>query len=64
MGQSKQILLSSQVLSYYKNQDCWSAESAQYLDLGGGYMLVCICKNSLNCTLKICLLYHKQVTLQ
>lgn len=48
------ILFSSQVLSYSKNfQDCWSAETVLY-DLGGSYVGIYICENSLSCSPGLC----------
>lgn len=35
----------------------WNAKNVLCLDLGGGYMGVYMCKNTLNCTLRISALY-------
>lgn len=32
--------------------DNWGGGNGSYLDYGGGYVIECICPNSLNCTLK------------
>lgn len=41
----------------------WGARNVLYLNLGGGFMNVCVCKSSLSQLLQICTLTHVSIAI-